>query len=97
MLLVQHKQKIIHLSLSPLSLLLIIVWVWHQFTVVKITTISDKLAVHSFTGKVALKEAMSSLKTFINSISTHCDTEEASPMNMDHSKMQLACTPCSFF
>jgi len=34
MLLVQHKQKIIWLSLSPLSLILIIFWVWHQFTVV---------------------------------------------------------------
>jgi hypothetical protein len=98
MLLVQHKQNIIWLSLSPLSLLLIIIWVWHKFTVVKIATILDELAVHSFRGKVAMKEeAMSSLKTSINSISTHSDTQEASPVNMDHSKMQLSCTPFSFF
>lgn len=44
-----------------------------------------------------MKEAMSSLKTSINSISTHTDTQEASPVNMDHSKMQLKCTPFSFF
>ena len=64
---------------------------------VKIATISDELAVHSFTGKVAMKkEARSSLKTSINSISTHTDTQEASPVNMDYSKMQLSCTPLVF-
>jgi hypothetical protein len=98
MLLVQHKQKIIPLSLSPLSLVLIIIWVWHRLTVAKIATISDELAVRAFTGKVAMKkEAVSSLKTSINSTSTHSDTQEAFPLNMDHSKMQLLCTPFSFF
>lgn len=98
MLLVQHKQKIIPLKLSPLPLLLIIVWVWHQFTVVKITIISDELAVRAFSGKVAMKkEAMSSLETSINSISTNSDTQEASLVNMDHSKMQLSYTSFSFF